>query len=162
MPADTPVDTTAGTLDPAAIAPLDGLTQLRMMMDGRFPPPAMALTLGFAMTRAEVGEVWFEGTPTEAHLNPLGTIHAGWTMAVLDSACACAVHSTLKPGEIYTTLELKTNLVRALRPGQSAVTAHGVVIHRGGRIATAEARMTTADGKVCAHATTTCMIMRAG
>jgi hypothetical protein len=42
-----------------------------------------------------------------------------------------------------------------------ALLAEGTVIHRGGTIATAEGRLTAeSDGRLLAHATTTCMILR--
>jgi acyl-coenzyme A thioesterase PaaI-like protein len=37
--------------------------------------------------------------------------------------------------------------------------AEGVVVHRGRRTATAEAKLVDAKGKVFAHATTTCLIL---
>ncbi len=64
------------------------------------------------LTEAEHGQVVFEGEPREDFFNPLGTIHGGWTATILDSVMACAVHSTLKPGELYTTLEFKLHFCR--------------------------------------------------
>jgi acyl-coenzyme A thioesterase PaaI-like protein len=40
------------------------------------------------------------------------------------------------------------------------VYCEGKVIHVGGPVATAEGRLTNADGKLYAHGTTTCIILR--
>ena len=89
-------------------------------------------------------------------------MHAGFTATLLDSAVACAVHSTLAKGETYTTLEIKLNLVRALTSKTGTVRAEGRVIHRGRTVATAEGELRDKDGRLYAHATTTCMIFPAG
>ena len=40
------------------------------------------------------------------------------------------------------------------------VRAEGKVIHLGGRMATADGRLTGPDGKLYAHASTTCFVFR--
>ena len=99
--------------------------------------------------------------PQFAHYNPLGTIHGGWIATLLDSAMACAVHSLLPAGKTYATLELKVNYVRALTDKVPLVRAIGEIIHSGGRICTAQGRLLGPDGKLYAHATTTCIVLDA-
>src|SRR5207247_1407706 len=103
----------------------------------------------------EVGEghASFELDPAERHYNPLGTVHGGIAATLLDSAMGCAVHTTLNEGEAYRTLELKVNYVRAITEATGRVVAAGSVIHRGGRLATAEARLTDKNGRLLAQAT---------
>ncbi len=122
-------------------------------------PPSMSESLGFELVEVGDGTVAFEGSPSAGHLNPMGTVHGGWALTLLDSATGAAVHTTLEPGSVYTTLEIKTNLVRALTPDSGRLRAEGRVIHRGRRVATSEGRLVGADGKLYAHATATCMIM---
>ena len=70
------------------------------------------------------------------------------------------MHSALPAGSTYTTTSLEVKFVRAVLATTGKVRAEGRVIHLGGRMATAEARLVTAEGeKLLAHATTTCMIM---
>ncbi len=140
---------------------MDGLTALRKMISGELPSPPIFETLGFTITGAGPGEAVFAGVPGYRHYNPIGTVHAGFAATLLDSCVACAVHSTLASGETYTTLELKLNLVRPLTDRTGNVRAEGKVIHRGRSIATAEGRLVDADGKLYAHATTTCMVFAA-
>ncbi len=89
-------------------------------------------------------------------------MHGGLAATLCDTAVGCAVHSTLPAGAGYTTLELKVNFIRPLSVDTGRVFCEGRVIHVGGRVATAEARVTDAAGKLYAHATTTCMVFRPG
>lgn len=100
----------------------------------------------------------FQGHPKLEHYNPLGTVHGGWTATLLDSAMGCAVHSMLSAGRGYTTLEFKLNFVRPLTDAVPLVRAEGKLIHGGKQVATAEGRLVGPDGKLYAHATTTCLI----
>ncbi len=87
-------------------------------------------------------------------------MHGGVAATMCDSAMGCAIHSTLAAGVGYTTLEIKVNYVRAMTTKTGAVRCIGTVIHTGGRVATAEARIVDGEGTLYAHATTTCLIMR--
>ena len=150
--------TDAAVLDPTDLANLPGLDQLQAMMDGRFAPAPIASSVGFALTEVETGRVAFEGTPSLAMYNPIGTVHGGWIAILLDSACGCAVHSMLKPGQAYTTLELKTVFHRALTAGIT-VRAEGRIIQMGRRAAFSEATLKGLDGKLYATATSTLLVM---
>lgn len=131
------------------------------MIAGELTPPPIALTLNFAMISADEGRVIFRGTPTENALNPMRSVHGGWYGAILDSALGCAVHSTLAPGEAYTTLEYKVNIARAIRPG-TEVEAIGTVQHRGRKTGVASAELRgVEDGKLYATGSTTCIILDA-
>ena len=140
------------------LARLPGIALFEAMLDGRVPGGPIAATLDFLPVRIEPGLAVFQGQPQERHYNPLGTVHGGWYATLLDSALGCAVHSGLPPGKAYTTLELKINLVRALRDDVSRVRAEGRVVHPGNQVATAEARLVGPDGRLYAHGTTTCLV----
>lgn len=151
--------------DPAAsmeAAPrLSGLAFLEAIRDGRLPAPPVSQLLGFALTEVDVGRAVFECAPSESHYNPIGSVHGGVVSTLLDSALSCAVHSTLPAGTGYTTAELKVNFVRPVVTGSGRLRAEGRVIHGGSRLATAEARLTDAAGKLYAHAVGTCLIFTA-
>ena len=136
-----------------------GLEVLRDVFESRLPPPPIAVTMGFTGVHVEEGKAVFEGEPAEYLYNPIGVVHGGFAMALLDSAMGCAVHSTLAAGDRYTTLEVKTNFVRPITMDTGRVRCEGVVIHRGGTIATAEGKLiAVSSGKLLAHGTTTCLI----
>jgi uncharacterized protein (TIGR00369 family) len=138
-----------------------GLAFLQGLVDGDHPPPPFSRATRIYLREVAEGRVVFAGEPSAEFLNPIGTVHGGWTSAILDSAMACAVHSTLKPGEGYTTVEMKINFVRPILPDLGEVTCEGVLIHRGGTIATSEGKLLDAKGRLLAHGTETCMILQA-
>ena len=135
-----------------------GIALFEAMLDGRLPGAPIAATLDFLLVQVEPGVAVFQGRPLQRHYNPLGTVHGGWHATLLDSALGCAVHSQLPAGKSYTTLELKINLVRALRDDVGRVRAEGRVVHPGNQVATAEARLVGPDGRLYAHGTTTCLV----
>ncbi len=140
---------------------MSGLDYLRAMMAGEIPPAPIALTLGFRPVELAEGRAVFAAEPAEYHYNPIGVVHGGLAATLLDSAMGCAVQTTLPAGEAYTTLEVKVNYVRPMTRETGRVLAEAKVIHRGGRTATAEGRVVSeADGKLLAHATTTCLIWK--
>jgi len=140
------------------VAGMRGLQVFEAMMAGHVPRAPITETLDFMLIAASHGRAVFQGRPLPRHYNPLGTVHGGWFATLLDSAVACAVHSTLPAGKAYTTAELKINIVRPLTDKVPLVRAVGSIIHVGSRMATAEGRLTGPDGKLYAHASTTCFI----
>src|SRR5665647_1761881 len=76
------------------------------------------------------------------------------------AAMACAVHSSLKPGEAFTSVEMKITFVRPVREDTGVLRCEGIVLHSGGRIASAEGKVFDAAGNLVAHGTETCMITR--
>ena len=122
------------------------------MIAGELPAPPISQTLDFILPRPSTGRATFQGRPGLRHYNPMGTVHGGWFATLLDSALGCAVQSILPAGKAYTTAELKVNIVRPLTDKVPLVRAEANVIHGGGRMATAEGRLTGPDGKLYAHA----------
>ena len=149
--------------DPKALAEagrtMTGLDFLRAMIDGRLPPPPIAQLLDFRLVEVDNGLAVFECTPGEQHYNPIGVVHGGLAMTLLDSCMGCSVHTVMPVGSGYTTLEAKVNLVRAVTSTTGTLRAIGKLIHSGKSIATAEGRVVDAAGKLYAHGTTTCLIM---
>ena len=139
-----------------------GLELLREMSAGGLPPPPIARLMGFTGLLFEEGRAIFEGEPAEYLYNPIGVVHGGFAMTLLDSAMGCAVHSTLGVGDRYTTLETKVYFVRPITLETGRVRCEGVIVHRGGTVATADGRvMAVATGKLLAHGTSTCLIVPA-
>jgi uncharacterized protein (TIGR00369 family) len=139
---------------------LSGLEQLRAVFDPARPErgPGIGRTLDFSLLEIEEGRVVFGGVPDERVYNPIGTVHGGYAATLLDSAVGCAVHSMLKAGQGYTTLELKVAYHRALTKGTGPVQAEGKVIQFGRRAAFAEGRLTDAAGRLYATATSTLLV----
>lgn len=140
---------------------MDGLTFMRALMEGELPPPPIAELLGFRPVEVAEGRAVFALDPAERHYNPIGSVHGGVPATLLDSAMGCAVQTTLPAGTGYTTLELKVNFVRAITAASGRVLCEGEVVHRGGKVATAEGRVWVEEtGRLHAHGTTTCLILK--
>ena len=137
---------------------LSGIEQLRAMMAGG-RGPGIGRTMGFAIATVEEGFVAFEGTPDESVYNPIGTVHGGYAATLLDSACGCAVHSRLAPGQGYTTLELKVAYHKAMTSKTGRVRAEGRVLSFGRRAAFAEAKLVDAQGRLYASATSSLLVI---
>ena len=148
----------SGLASPAMMAGKNGLQQMQVLLDGQSPPPPISETLDFTLIAVEDGKAVFQGRPQFKHYNPLGGVHGGWFATLLDSALGCAVHTTMPAGRGYTTLEFKVNLVRGLNDKVPLVRAIGRVVHRGRQVTTAEADLVGHDGRLYAHATTTCLL----
>ncbi len=132
-----------------------------MVAAGELPQPPIATTLGFRLVEVERGRVVFECEPAEFHYNPIGTVHAGLASTLLDSAMGCAFVTTLDEVVGWTTLELKANFTRPLTAETGVVRCVGSVVHPGRTVATTEARLEDAEGRLYAHGTSTILVLPA-
>ena len=137
---------------------LPGLDYLLALMRGDYPAPPISVLMGMRLIEVENGRAVFAVTPAEYLYNPIGTVHGGFACTLLDSALGCAVHSTLAAGTGYMTIELHTHFIRPITKETGEMRAIGEIIHSGRRLATAQARLIDAEGKLYAHGTTSCMI----
>jgi uncharacterized protein (TIGR00369 family) len=151
----------AGVVPAEQARSMTGLAIMQALLEGRFPYAPIAETLDFRLVEVSRGQAIFQGTPQQKHLNPMGTVHGGWYATLLDSAVGCAVQTMLEPGQAYTTAELGVNLVRGARLDGGPLRAIGTVLHCGRQLATAEGKIVDAQGRLYAHATTTCLVFDA-
>jgi uncharacterized protein (TIGR00369 family) len=151
-----------GVADPKALTAMTGKEVLEAIMKGDLPAPPMARTLDFALVEVGDGTAAFEGQPGEAFLNPMGAVHGGWALTLVDSAAGCAGMSLLPPGGLYTTIETKVNFARPITTNTGRVRAEARIVGRGRRVLSAEARVTDARGRVLAHGTSTLMVLNEG
>jgi uncharacterized protein (TIGR00369 family) len=147
-----------GTITAEQLQSMSGLEALRAMVAGEVPVPPIGGTMGFRLVEIEKGRAVFEGIPGPGLLNPLGAVHGGYALTLIDSACGCAVHSELGAGIGYTTVETKVNFTRPIDPNGGAIRCEGRVLSRGRSIATAEAYLRSGEGKLLAHGTSTLII----
>ena len=138
---------------------LTGLETIQHLKAGLFPEPTMAQTIPMKIEFAALGTVEFSAVATEKHLNPMGGVHGGFAATVMDSATGAAVHTVLKKGESYGTVDLNVKMLKPIPIGKRLL-ARGTVVHRSNRLGISEANLTDADGKLYAHATATCMILQ--
>lgn len=140
---------------------MSGIDFLHAIIRGEIPPPPIAVLLGFELLAAEPGRAVFGCQPAEYHYNPIGVVHGGLASILFDSAMGCSIQSTLPAGAGYSTIELHVNLIRSLTKDTGYVRCEAEALHVGRQVATAQARLVDADGKLYGHATTTCIIFQA-
>jgi len=148
----------AGVADRDTLRSRSGMEFLSGIGSGAIPPAPIAELLGITPISVEPGRTVFQGMPTLAHYNPSGVVHGGYAASLLDTALGCSIHTMLPAGKGYTTLELKVNYIRAMTDKTGPVRAEATVVNVGGQVGIAEARITDANGKLYAFATTTCLV----
>ena len=157
MPAAPKVE--YGVTPTQVMASMSGLDFVRGIFEGKLPsPPIMQNVEPYDQT-AEAGHVVFHSVPGFRHYNPIGSVHGGYAAILLDSAMGLAVQTALPAGTGYTTLEFKISFVRGMSETSGVLRTEGRVLNVGRRVATAEASITDAKGRLLAHATTTCLVL---
>jgi uncharacterized protein (TIGR00369 family) len=150
-----------GVATPEETARLSGREILQAIIDGRLPQPPISQTMTFWLVEVGDGFAVFEGEPGDHLLNPMGTVHGGWAMTLIDSAAGCAGYSLVPAGAGFRTVETKVNLSRPITSDSERVRAEARVVSQTRQIISTEARVTGRDGRVLAHGTSTLMVVQA-
>jgi len=148
-----------GLARPEELAGKSGRQVLQAVVDGELPQAPISETMSFWIVAVGDGFAAFEGEPGKHLLNPMGGVHGGWALTLIDSVAGCAGHSLLAAGEGYTTIETKGNFSRPITRDTGRVRAEARAVSRGRQIISAEARILSADGKVLAHGTSTILVL---
>ncbi len=151
-----------GVAAPAEVAGKTGKEILQAIIDGDLPRPPISAIMSFWLTEVGDGFAVFEGDPGPHLLNPMGGVHGGWALTLIDSAGGCAGHSILPAGSAYATVETKANFARPISKDTGRVRAEGRVVAQGRQIISTEVKMLSQDGKVLAHGTSTLMVLGGG
>ncbi|MCG7494297.1 PaaI family thioesterase [Thalassobius sp. Cn5-15] len=154
--AKTPADLLTGE----ELLAVSGLEAMQKVLRGEVAGAPIGQLMGFILSEVEDGRVSFDGVPDFQVANPMGTVHGGWYGTVLDSCMACAVMTKVPQGSVYTTMEYKINIIRAIPLG-TKVRATGVVQHAGrsSGVANGEIRGVE-DDRLYATGSTTCIILK--
>jgi uncharacterized protein (TIGR00369 family) len=134
------------------------LDMIEKMLSGEIPPPPVARLVGFKLAAIQAGESVVEFEATEAHTNPMGTLHGGVLCDIADAAMGLAYAAALDEDESFTTLELKINYLKTIR--KARLRAVGRVVKMGRNVGLVECDVTDEDGALVARATSTCMRLR--
>lgn len=163
IPAEVPMpELSFGLADPREAATMTGLEQMQAIVERRFPAPPIVEVMRQWIHEIGEGRIVFLGNPAARYLNPMGLVHGGWTMTLLDSALGCAVQTTLAPGETYASLGTEVKFIRPVLPKTGQVRCCAEVQSRGRNTATASGWVEDAQGRILATGTTTCFIREAG
>jgi uncharacterized protein (TIGR00369 family) len=155
-------DVAYGVPTSAQIAGMTGKQILQAIIDGRLPAPPIAQTLSFWLTEVGDGFAAFEGEPGSHLLNPMGGVHGGWALTLIDSAVGCAGQTLLPAGAGYATVETKANFSRPITKDTGRVRAESRIVSQGRQVISGEARVLSRDGKVLAHGTSTLLVFGNG
>ncbi|HEV8251266.1 MAG TPA: PaaI family thioesterase [Gaiellaceae bacterium] len=121
-------------------------------------PPPVAELVGLEVVSSADGEVVMALDVEERHGNPMGFVQGGVICVLADGAMGYAFALTLADGESFTTVEMKTNFLRPFVAGRLLAT--GRVLNRGRTLGLTEAHVRDEQGRLIAHATSTCMALR--
>jgi uncharacterized protein (TIGR00369 family) len=121
-------------------------------------PPPVAELVGLDVLSYGDGEAVMSLDVDERHENPMGFVQGGVICVLADGVMGFAFFTTLADGESFTTVEMKTNFLRPFAAGRLVAT--GRVLNRGRTLGLTEAHVHDADGRLIAHATSTCMALR--
>jgi uncharacterized protein (TIGR00369 family) len=151
-----------GLPTPAEVAGKTGKEVLQAIIDGKLPQAPISQTMSFWIVEVGDGFAAFAGEPGRHLLNPVGGVHGGWALTLIDSVGGCAGHSLLPAGSGYTTIETKGNFARPITKDTGRVRAEARVVSHGRQVISSEARVLSEDGKVLAHGTTTILVLAGG
>ena len=149
-----------GLAEPRQIAHLTGLQMLEAMKAGDLPMPPFTDILPNWPHDAGEGWIEFRARPMAKFSNPMGSVHGGWAMTMLDTAMGCACHTTLAAGETYASLDTHVKFTRPLLETVGEVRITGRVISRGRRIVTVDGELRDLQGKLYAQGTSSCIVSR--
>ncbi|WP_244642524.1 PaaI family thioesterase [Phyllobacterium sp. 628] len=150
---------TYGLVPPEVAATLSGVEFMQGLLAGTYPAPPFAETTGLWPVSVEAGKIVFEAMPSKRFYNPMGAVHGGWISLLIDTVMGCAVHSSLKAGQAYTTIEMKTTFVRPVFESTGKLRCEGLLLHSGSRTASSEGKIFDGNGRLVAHGSETCLIM---
>ena len=73
-----------GLADAAQMQGKSGLEFMQALLAGEVPYPHIMQTLDYALVEVAKGKAVFQGVPQLMHYNPLGSVHGGLAMTLLD------------------------------------------------------------------------------
>jgi len=160
MTTGSPTEARNATASISELTGRSGLELVAGLADGSILPPSMAETFPFTLLPPEEGKVGLRATPEPRFCNLTNTVHGGWIMTMLDTAMALAAQTTLSPGEICPSHETTAKFVRPISIESSVMHVTGHVVSRGRTVITLEGRIEDPQGRLHAHGTSTCLIVR--
>lgn len=107
--------------------------------------------LGYHVVDATSGSITLDWDVPTRLLNLAGIAHGGFVSAVLDDASGLSVGSTYDRFVPQLTVRLQVDFLRPVLAGETHRVT-GEVVRRGRTTSVADARVESADGRLCARA----------
>ena len=111
--------------------------------------------LDLRVLEARAGEVLLALPVSAKHVHSGGVMSGQTLMAAADTAMVLAVTSKLGEFKPMTTVQLQTTFLRPVAPNAGDAIVVARVLRLGKTLAFGEIEITTGDGALAAHATTT-------
>jgi|SRR5690625_72689 len=134
------------------------LEVLQKVAKGELPESPAADLIGFKVAEAEDAKVIIELDVTERLHNPMGTLHGGIIGDIADAAMGYAFATTLKKGELFSTIEIKTNFLKPIFKGK--LRAEGELLKKGHSIGLLTCNIYDEKNELIAYSTSTCMVLK--
>jgi acyl-CoA thioesterase len=128
------------------------------MSDNHKASGGMMELLGMKVASAADGRATITAVPLPRFYNHQGRAHGGFAATLIDTAMGVAIYTKVAEGTGFGTVDLKVTYVRRIDEATGELTCVGEVIHAGRTMLTAEAKITGADGKICAHGSGTFLV----
>ena len=93
----------------------------------------------------------------QEHKQPWGILHGGAVMSLADTVAGAGAYMNLARGQETVTVELKINLIGAVREG--VIRAEATPLHRGKTTSIWETRITDETGKLVAVSLSTHLVL---
>jgi uncharacterized protein (TIGR00369 family) len=131
---------------------------LEDMIQGKVSPPPIAQLLGFKVTNYCDGCTTVEMEITGKYWNPMKTLHGGVYCDLADAAMGFSFLTTLSEDELFTTVDLRINYLKAVTTGKLIASSN--IIKRGKRLGYMECEILNEKGELVAKASSTCIIQK--
>jgi 1,4-dihydroxy-2-naphthoyl-CoA hydrolase len=120
-------------------------------------PSGMPEHFGIRITSAEKDKLVGELDVDHRHLNRSGNVHGGALLAFADDLGGGVAGLNIAPEFRTTTIESKSNILRAYTPGK--LTGVAVPVHVGRRTVVVQTSIYRADGKLAVMTTQTQLVL---
>jgi uncharacterized protein (TIGR00369 family) len=121
------------------------------------PERGMPEHFGIRIVSAEKEKLVGELDVDHRHVNNSGNVHGGALLAFADDLGGGVAKLNIPPGFRSTTIESKSNILRACTPGR--LTGVAVPIHAGRRTVVVQTSIYRADGKLAVVTTQTQLVL---
>jgi uncharacterized protein (TIGR00369 family) len=115
----------------------------------------------FTLLEPQEGQVTLEATPDHRLANITNTIHGGWIMTMLDTAMALAARTTMAAGEVGPSHETAVKFLRPVLLETGLMRIHATVLSKGRTLVAVTGQIEDLTGRIHAHGTSTCVIVKA-
>jgi 1,4-dihydroxy-2-naphthoyl-CoA hydrolase len=112
---------------------------------------------GIRITSADKDKLAGELDVDHRHLNRGGNVHGGALLAFADDLGGTVAGLNIPPGFRTTTIESKSNILRACTPGK--LTGVAVPVHVGRRTVVVQTSIYRSDGKLAVMTTQTQLVL---